>query len=111
LQALRRKIVYFVSLRCIAERWAVADDCQGCEMASENERLRRKVAKLLRENDRLRKRIRRLLEVIRKVRQYTLTVYHRAAKVMSKHQPRGTWSLWKGKGETAREVYNRLGKE
>ena len=87
----------------------MADDCEG--LANENAALRREVDRLRRENARLRKRIRRLLEIIRKARQYTLTVYHQAAKVMSRHQPRGTWSLWRGKGETAREVYNRLGEE
>jgi len=87
----------------------VADDCQSCGLASENERLRQEVDRLRRENEKLRRRIRRLSEAIRKVRQYVLAVYHQAAKVMSKHQPRGTWSLWKGKGETAREVYHRLG--
>ena len=85
------------------------DDCEA--LANENERLRREVARLRKENEKLRRRIRRLLEIIKKARQYTLTVYHQAAKVMSQHQPRGTWSLWKGKGETAREVYNRLGEE
>jgi len=96
----------------------MATDCSGCSLASENAALRAEVARLQREVTRLRrevaklqKRIRRLLEVIRRVKQYALGVYKEAGKVMSKHQPRGTWSLWKGKGETAREVYNRLGRE
>jgi len=94
----------------------VTDDCRGCALASENKRLRHEVARLRREvirlrreAARLRKIIRRLLEIIRKAREYALSVYRKAAKVMSKHQPRGTWSLWKGKGEVAREVYSRLG--
>jgi septal ring factor EnvC (AmiA/AmiB activator) len=92
------------------------DDCQG--LASENAALRAEVTRLQHEVTRLRrevaklqKRIRRLLEVIRRAKQYALGVYRQAAKAMGKHQPRGTWSLWKGKGEVAREVYNRLGRE
>ena len=86
-------------------------------MASENAALRREVdrlqhevARLRREVDRLRKIIARLGRAIRKAKQYALMVYRKAARVMSQHQPRGTWSLWKGKGEVAREVYNRLGR-
>lgn len=90
------------------------DDCRG--LASENaalrrevDRLRHEVDKLRREVARLRKIIARLKRAIREAKRYTLNVYREAAKVMGQHQPRGTWSLWKGKGEVAKEVYNRLG--
>jgi hypothetical protein len=87
----------------------VTDDCRGCTLASENKRLRHEVARLRREVTRLWKIIARLRRAIREAKRYALSVYREAAKVMSRHQPRGTWSLWKGKGEVAREVYNRLG--
>jgi len=87
----------------------VADNCQSCGLASENERLRREVDRLQREVARLRKIIARLRRAIREAKRYALGVYRQAAKVMGKHQPRGTWALWKGKGEVAREAYNRLG--
>ena len=80
------------------------DDCQSCGLASENERLRREVAGLQREVAGLRR-------AIRRAKQYALGVYREAAKVRGEHQPRGTWALWTGKGEVAREVYNRLGEE
>jgi len=89
----------------------MGDDCQGCALASENKRLRHEVARLRREVTRLRKIIARLRRAIREAKRYALSVYRKAAKVMGRHQPRGTWSLWRGKGEVAREVYNRLGEE
>ena len=79
------------SLRC------GSDDCSNCELVEENEELRRKLEKLSRS--------------IQGVRDYCLHTYSQAARVMSKHQPRGTWSLWRGKGEVAREVFNRLAGE
>jgi superfamily II RNA helicase len=96
-------------LRCIAEELTVTDDCRGCALASENKRLRHEVARLRREVTRLRREVARLRRAIREAKRYALSVYREAARVMSKHQPRGTWALWKGKGEVAKEVYNRLG--
>ena len=87
----------------------MGDDCRGCALASENAALQREVDRLRREVARLRKIIARLQRAIEEARRYALGVYQRAAKVMGKHQPRGTWALWKGRGEVAREVYNRLG--
>ncbi len=79
------------SLRCSS------GDCSDCDLAEENEKLRRELEKLSR--------------TIRGVRDYCLHIYSQSARVMSRHQPRGTWSLWKGKGEVAREVFNRLARE
>jgi len=95
----------------------MATDCSGCSLAIENAMLRAKVAmlrarvaRLRREVDRLRKIIAKLRRAIKEAKRYALGVYREAAKMMSEHQARGTWALWKGKGEVAREVYNRLGK-
>jgi prefoldin subunit 5 len=106
--------MYFISLHCGAERLTMSDDCQG--LASENaalrrevDRLRHEVDRLRREVDRLRKIIAKLRRAIREAKRYALSVYREAVKVRSQHQPRGTWSLWTGKGEVAREVYNKLG--
>lgn len=85
----------------MAQRIPESVDCQACDLPDENERLREEL-------EELRKMLQRWEQVIEQVRDYTLTTYNEAQRVMSRHQPRGTWSLWKGKGEVAREVYNML---
>lgn len=74
-----------------------SSDCSDCSLADENKELRRELEKLL--------------QAIQGVQSYCLHIYSQAARVMSRHQPRGTWSLWKGKGEVAREIFNRLAGE
>ena len=86
-------------------------DCQGCGLVSENEALRREVDRLQKEVEKLERVIEEMRRAVQAVRNYCLRVYGQAARVMSRHQPRGTWSLWKGKGEVAREIYNRLSEE
>lgn len=96
--------MYFNSLRCTSGR----TDCQGCSLISENEALRREVDRLQKEVERLQRIIETMRKAIQAVRNYCLSIYGQAVRVMSRHQPRGTWSLWKGKGEVAREIYHRL---
>lgn len=40
------------------------------------------------------------------IQRYVWTVINAAKKAMSKHLPRGTWSLWKGKLEVAQAVFD-----
>lgn len=60
------------------------------------------------EVERLREIIEKMGKAIQAIQNYCLNIYSQAAQVMSRHQPRGTWSLWRGRGEVAREVYRRL---
>lgn len=84
-------------------------DCQNCKtLASENARLQRENAQLRRVVERQRRKIERLQYVIKRAGDYAVSVYQKAAKAMSEHQPRGKWAFHKGAGGTAREVYNRL---
>lgn len=77
-------------------------DCQNCDLSRENQEFRRIIA-------RQQKVIERQREMIEIVMVYAGNVYSQAASVLSKGgAPRGTWSLWRGRGEVAREVYNRL---
>lgn len=80
-------------------------DCQNCErLTRENQELRRVIARQQKTIDRLR-------AVIDLVRDLCAIVYNQARRVMSDHQPRGTWSLWRGRGEVAGKVYNMLSRE
>lgn len=84
-------------------------DCQSCEaLAQENARLQQENARLRQTVARQRRKIQRLQYVIKRTNDYAVSVYQKAAKAMSEHQPRGKWSFHKGAGETARKVYNRL---
>lgn len=77
-------------------------NCQNCaRLSQENAALRRKI-------EELESKVFWLQQTIEAARVYALSVYNQARQVMSDHQPRGTWSLWKGKGEVAREIFNRL---
>lgn len=76
--------------------------CQNCAaLARENAELRQVII-------RQRWIIERLQRRIQQVVAYAANVRSQASRVMSQHQPRGTWSLWRGKGEVAQEVCNRL---
>jgi len=80
-------------------------DCQNCEqLIKENRELRQVIEKQ-------RKAIRRLQDRINRVRDFCTIIYSQAVHVMSEHQPRGTWSLWRGRGEMAAKVYNMLSQE
>ena len=80
-------------------------DCQNCEqLTKENRELRQVI-------DKQRKANRRLRDKIGLVRDLCTIIYNQAKCVMSNHQPRGTWSLWRGRGEVAAKVYNILNRE
>jgi hypothetical protein len=77
-------------------------DCQNCAaLARENRELRQTVEKQ-------RKTITRLQSRIDRARYFCAVIYSQASRVMSDHQPRGTWSLWRGRGEMAAKIYNML---
>jgi len=77
-------------------------DCQNCNrLARENAALRLEIKKL-------KSKAFRLQQTIRATKAVALAVYNQAMGVMGKHQPRGTWSYHKGRGEVAAELYNIL---
>lgn len=80
-------------------------NCQNCEaLARENAALRLRV-------EQLESKVFWLRQTIEAARAYALAVYNQAMGVMGQHQSRGTWSYYKGRGETAAEFYNRLAVE
>lgn len=84
-------------------------DCQNCKaLAQENARLERENAQLRQAVERQRRKIERLQYIIKRAGDYAVSVYQKAARAMSEHQPRGKWAFHKGAGETARKVYSRL---
>ena len=81
----------------------MADDCRNCAaLTRENAALRVRIEKL-------ESKVFWLRQTIETARAYALAVYSQASGVLSQHQPRGTWSYYKGRGEAAREIYNQLG--
>jgi len=46
----------------------------------------------------------RLKRTVCAVARFCQAVNNKAASVTSQHQPRGTWALWRGRGEVARQV-------
>lgn len=66
--------------------------------------------RLMRENQQLKRIITRQKRAIESIAAYTIAIHTQAGRAMSEHQPRGTWSLWKGRREVARAVFNFLGR-
>jgi hypothetical protein len=69
-------------------------------------------ARLQAENARLRNQVQRARVVIKRqkaqlddVRQAAWKIKRRAEDAMTKHLPRGTWALWKGRGEAAMAIF------
>ena len=56
------------------------------------------------ENARLQAEIARLMFKLLQISNYSQAVEREAGRVMSEHQPRGTWSFWRGCKDTAERV-------
>jgi len=81
--------------------------CENCKaLQAEVKRLERKNAKLRRLVKMAKKVIKAQRDQLDRIRTYAWTVVNAAKKAMSKHLPRGTWSLWKGKLEVAQVVFD-----
>lgn len=81
-------------------------------MCDECARLQSENVKLRNENVKLRKQIKLAKEVIKKqkqqldaVREMAWNIMKQAERAMAGHLPRGTWSLWKGRGEAAFAIF------
>lgn len=82
-------------------------------MIQDHDHLRVRLKELEARNRELEKLVKLAAKVIKKQREqlddvqiYTWSVIQEARKVMSQHQPPGTWALWKGRLEVAKKVYS-----